>query len=211
MPNGTTPTTGDGGFPFEIPQTPFGQAVGFLIAQLGMEVTRRFGLIMSEVGLEPRQWSLLRAVADAEGQSQNALGDSLSIPPSSMVALVDQLEERGLVERRPDPVDRRSRRLYITPKGRHVIEDAWELAVGFERRLCAGFTPKLRERLIEMLSRVVDNLDLTQGSHPGSAAGHDSTPATHGPWRPRRAGPGSTAAEPGRPKSGPQGPQEVTR
>jgi DNA-binding MarR family transcriptional regulator len=199
MPNGPPPATGEGGFPFEIPQTPFGQAVGFLIAQLGMEVTRRFGLIMSEVGLEPRQWSVLRAVGDAEGQSQNALGDSLSIPPSSMVALVDQLEERGLLERRPDPVDRRSRRLYITPKGKDVIEDAWGLAVGFERRLCAGFTPKRRERLIEMLTRVVDNLDLGRGSHPGSSGDHDTTPATHGPWRPRHPGPGNTTAEPGMP------------
>ncbi|MBO0714755.1 MAG: winged helix-turn-helix transcriptional regulator [Acidimicrobiales bacterium] len=168
MPDGSTSTEASDP-PLDISQTPFGQAVGFLISQLGFEVTRRFALIMNDVDLEPRQWTLLRAVADAEGQSQNALGDALSIPPSSMVALVDHLEDRGLLKRRPDPADRRSRKLYITPKGTRAIENAWELAAGFERTLCAGFTTNQRQQLIELLSRVVDNLGLAQGVHPGVA------------------------------------------
>lgn len=197
MVSGPTPSSGDGGFPFEIPRGPLGQAVGFLIAQLGFEVTRRFGLIMSEVGLDPRQWALLRAVAVTEGQSQNALGDWLSIPPSSMVALVDHLEERGLLERRPDPVDRRSRRLYITPEGRHLVKDAWQLAAGFERGLCAGFTPDQRQRLIELLSHVVDNLGLARGVHPAVSAGPGATPLPDAPSRPRRGAPGGASAERG--------------
>jgi DNA-binding MarR family transcriptional regulator len=195
MASDPTPPTGEGGFPFEIPRSPLGQAVGFLIAQLGFEVTRRFAMIMREVGLDPRQWSLLRAVAATEGQSQNALGDSLLIPPSSMVALVDHLEERGLVERRPDPVDRRSRRLYITSEGRHLVEDAWQLAAGFERRLCAGFSPDQRQRLIELLSHIVDNLGLARGVHPAVSASHDSTPQSDVPSRARRAAPGGASAE----------------
>lgn len=186
MPDGS-PSTGAADPPLDIPEAPFGQAVGFLISQLGLEVTRRFALIMNEVDLEPRQWSLLRAAADAEGQSQNALGDALAIPPSSMVALVDHLEDRGLVERRPDPTDRRSRRLYITPKGRRAIENAWELAAGFERTLCAGFTTNQRRQLIELLTRVVDNLGLARGVHPGAASGDGTPLPTDEPSRPPRA------------------------
>lgn len=194
MPGGFIPTGADDP-PLDISQTPFGQAVGFLISQLGLEVTRRFGLIMNTVDLEPRHWTLLRAVADAEGQSQNALGDALSIPPSSMVAVVDHLEDRGLLRRRPDPTDRRSRRLYITPKGRHAIENAWELAAGFERTLCTGFSADQRLQLIRLLTHLVDNLGLARGSHPG-AAPNDGSPAVNEQSRPPRADRGTEPTDP---------------
>lgn len=172
------------GQPLEIRRAPFGQAVGFLLSQLGFEVTRRFGLMMSEVGLEVRQWAVMRAVADAEGQPQNALGDFLHIPPSSMVAVIDHLEDRGLLERRPDPADRRSWRLYVTATGKSVIEGAWELAAGFEQRLCAGFTPDQRQQLVELLAHVVDNLGLAGGVHPATSGRHGSAPRTHAPAGP---------------------------
>jgi DNA-binding MarR family transcriptional regulator len=179
MPTSEAPPTQASGETLAIERRPFGQAVGFMLSQLGLEVTRRFGLLMSKVDLEARQWSVMRAISQAEGQSQNALAEFLHIPPSSMVALIDHLEARGLLERRPDPGDRRSWRLHITPAGRGVIEGAWELAAGFERTLCAGFTSDQRGQLMEMLCHVADNLGLVRGAHPewGQGPSGDEDPA----------------------------------
>src|SRR5579883_2319919 len=107
------------------------QAVGFLLSQLGYETARRFGLLMAELGLEPRQFALLRAISRSEGHSQNELGALLRIPPSSMVSVIDHLESRGLLRRQPHPGDRRARLLYMTPAGKEVLERAMALAWGF--------------------------------------------------------------------------------
>ena len=159
---------------------PFGQATGFLLSQLGFEISRRFGALMSEVGLEPRHFAVLRAIEAMEGSAQNAVGDCIRVPASSMVAIVDQLEQLQVVERRPHPSDRRSRTLHLTDHGRTVLDRAVEVAMGFESILNAGFTDPQRQELIAMLSRVADNLGLTAGLHPANSSGAGAPP-----WPPK--------------------------
>ena len=149
------------------------QAVGFLLSQLGFETARRFGLLMAEVDLEPRQFALMRGIDAYAGQSQNTIAGWLRIPPSSMVAVVDHLEARGLVERRPHPSDRRSRTLHITAQGRTVLARATELAMGLELTICRGLEAGERQALLDRLVVVADNLGLVQGLHPGAAQGQD--------------------------------------
>jgi len=151
---------------------PFGQAVGFMLSQLGFETARRFGGLMSQTGLEPRQFALMRAISSAEGRSQNEVGESLHIPPSSMVAVIDVLEERGFVERRPHPGDRRARLLYMTAAGIEVLDRATTLAMGLESVVCNGLAPAERATLLDMLVRVAGNLGLEQGLHPDTSSGH---------------------------------------
>ena len=120
-----------------IPERP-PQAVGFLLSQLGFETSVRFGKLMAEVDLEPRQFALMRAIEAFDGRSQNSVGEWLRIPPSSMVSVIDHLEARGLVERRLHPTDRRSRTLHLTAEGRAVLKRATELAMGLEQTICRG-------------------------------------------------------------------------
>ena len=143
------------------------EAVGFLLSQLGFEVAGRFTKLMSEVDLEPRQFAVMRAIQSAQGQSQNAVGEWLRIPPSSMVGLVDQLESRCLVERRPHPTDRRSRTLHMTHQGSETLRRATELAMSLENTICEGFDPGQRAELLDRLFRITENLGLVQGLHPG--------------------------------------------
>ena len=96
----------------------------------------------------------MRFVAASEGQSQQALAERLRNPPSRMVALVDQLEEMGLLERRPDPEDRRVRGLFLTRKGRSVLEKAGKIAIDYETQLCAGINREERDQLIDLLQRL---------------------------------------------------------
>lgn len=164
----------------------FGQAVGFLLSQLGFETARRFGELMREIDLEPRQFALMRAIRQLEGQSQNAIAEHLRIPRSSMVAVIDHLEGRGLVERRPHPSDRRTHALFLTPRGGKVLRRGMELGMGFEAVVCAGFEPQERAELMARLTRIAGNLGLVIGLHPDTSTGQgtphwtDEQPAAAG-------------------------------
>src|SRR5215218_10254758 len=86
----------------------------FLLSQVGFHSSRLWRERMARLHLDPREVVLLRHVAAAEGKSQQALAEALQIPASRMVALVDGLERRGLVQRRPIRGDRRVRALHLT-------------------------------------------------------------------------------------------------
>lgn len=143
------------------------RSVGFLISQLGFFSSRRFTEALEPLGIGPRDFLLMRFVDASDGQSQHALAERLGIPPSRMVALVDRLEELGLVERRADPEDRRVRGLFLTRRGRTVLEKAGKIAIDYETQLCAGINREEREQLIDLLQRLqVTQTDL-RGVHPG--------------------------------------------
>jgi DNA-binding MarR family transcriptional regulator len=152
-----------------VPGVPF-RAVGFTVSSIGYAVARRFRETLAPVELEPREFALLRAVSAAEGQSQQAIGERLHIPPSRMVAFVDALEQRSLLERRHDPQDRRTRALYLTADGRALLERAFVLAAELERDLCAGLSASEREQLLELLYRVGQQLGVAAGTHAAHVA-----------------------------------------
>lgn len=155
--------------------------MGFLLSQLGYVVARRFRAAMAGVDLEPRHFALMRAIEATEGQPQSAIADTLRIPASSMVSLVDHLEERGFVERRIHPADRRSRTLHVTATGRHRLVEATARAMALEGELCQGLSPDERLELIERLQHVGRNLDVVQGVHPDVALGHHAPSWTDAP------------------------------
>jgi DNA-binding MarR family transcriptional regulator len=143
------------------------RSVGFLISQLGFFSSKGFMEALEPLGIGPREFLLMRFVASAEGQSQQALAERLGVPPSRMVAMVDHLEEGGLVERRPDPGDRRVRGLHLTRKGRGVLDKAGAIAIDYETRLCAGINREEREQLIDLLQKLQESQTHLRGVHPG--------------------------------------------
>src|ERR671934_2864817 len=102
-------------------------SVGFMLSTLGHAVSRRFIHALEPLELHPREFAVLRAVKANDGQSQQTLAERLRIPPSRMVAIVDELESRGLIERRPDPDDRRVRALFVTTRGHTLLDDAFNV------------------------------------------------------------------------------------
>ena len=143
------------------------RSVGFLISQLGFFSSKGFMEALEPLGIGPREFLLMRFVASAEGQSQQALAERLGVPPSRMVAMVDHLEDGGLVERRPDPGDRRVRGLHLTRKGRGVLDKAGAIAIDYETRLCAGINREEREQLIDLLQKLQESQTHLRGVHPG--------------------------------------------
>jgi DNA-binding MarR family transcriptional regulator len=152
---------GAGGQPFH--------SVGFSLSSIGYAVSRRFRETLAPLELEPREFALLRAVAAVEGRSQQALGDALMIPPSRMVAFVDALEQRGLLERRRNPQDRRTHAVHLTAAGGELLARAFTLAAALEGELCADLGESEREQLLGLLARVGERMDLPPGVHAAAA------------------------------------------
>lgn len=147
-------------------------SLSFLLSQLGFMASRRFHEALAPLGIEPRHFLLLRFVARDEGRSQQALGDTLRIPPSRMVALVDQLEERGLLERRPNPTDRRARALHVTPDGRRLMGQALQRAIQHESNVGTSLSAEERRQLVALLQKLAAEMHLLSGVHPGLTVDH---------------------------------------
>ncbi len=139
---------------------------GFLLVQLGTNEHRRFAERLAPLDLHPRHFGMLNHLAANEGQSQQALSAALGIHRSAMVALVDDLEDRGLAERRRDPRDRRAHALYLTARGRKVLTDLQREADDRESELLATLGARERSQLISLLQRVAESQGLAAGLHP---------------------------------------------
>ncbi len=146
---------------------PEGGSIVFLLSKLGFVASRGFHDALAAVGLEPRQFGVLNLLAASEGLSQRALTDPLGIPASRVVAIVDELEDRGLVERRRNPDDRRAHALYLTAKGRKTLDRARGIAVENDAQFGASLTAAEREQLVALLAKLAVDRGGAPGVHPG--------------------------------------------
>jgi DNA-binding MarR family transcriptional regulator len=149
-----------------VPEQAF-RSVGFTISTTGYAIARRFRELLAPLGLEPRDFAMLRTVGTSEGVSQQAIAERMGVAPSRMVAIVDALEQRGLLKRRQNPDDRRARALFLTPKGRKTLERAFAVAVEHEKRLCSDLTDNERQQLLDLLSHVGTQVGIPPGVHVG--------------------------------------------
>lgn len=154
------------------PAAPF-RGLGFTLSTLGYAVAAGFAKRLAPLDLEPRDFALIRAIGDEGGASQQAIAERLGIPASRMVAFIDALEQRGLVERRAHPSDRRARALYLTSAGGALLAEAFEAAIAFERGLAADLAPEERERLLKLLGVVTATLGLPTGVHAANREPRD--------------------------------------
>ena len=145
-------------------ETPPFRSAAFLLSTLGFAVSRRFHQVLRPLELEPGEFALLRAVAVSEGEPQNALAERLHISPSWMVTIVDELERRGLLERRPHVRDRRVRNLHLTAAGKKLLRQAERRAQQFDRQVTDPLSEADRQQLLELLQQVAAGLDLRPGA-----------------------------------------------
>jgi DNA-binding MarR family transcriptional regulator len=144
-----------------------GPGSAFLLAILGAYAAERFADRIAVVDLTPPQSGLLRAVAATPGQSQQALAHVLGTAPSRLVALVDSLADRGLLERRRNPDDRRLHALHVTEAGHRMLARIGELGREHDDAICGSLTVDERARLRALLARIADDHSLAPGVHPG--------------------------------------------
>jgi DNA-binding MarR family transcriptional regulator len=119
--------------------------VAFLLSQLGHRSASVFTELIASIDLTPPHAGILRAIAAEPGRSQQALSGELGLLPSRVVAYVDELEDRGYVERRRNPDDRRLHALHLTASGKKVIGKIGELGRQHDRLLTAGLDAQQRD------------------------------------------------------------------
>jgi DNA-binding MarR family transcriptional regulator len=145
--------------------TPPFRSVAFMLSSLGYAISRRFHQVLGPLELEPGEFALLRAVAASDGESQNVLAERLHISPSWMVAIVDDLERRGLLERRPHARDRRVRNLHLTAAGKKLLRRAERQAQSFDQKVSEPLSETELLQLLELLDRIAAGLELQPGAH----------------------------------------------
>src|SRR5882762_9997731 len=121
------------------PRTGPHESAVFLLSKVGHAASKSFADCLEPLGLEPRHFALLNYIASSPGLSQQVLSGALEIPASRLVGVVDDLEERGYVERRRHPADRRARALHLTEDGNSLLKSARRVVRANE----ANFTRRL--------------------------------------------------------------------
>lgn len=111
-----------------------------------------------ERGTTRAQWIVLFRLRQQEGLTQVDLADVLELQPISLVRLLDRLVDHKLLERKPDPKDRRANRLFLTPKGRKLVDDLDSLrdaiAVDVLRDIPESIVESTLNALVEMKERI---------------------------------------------------------
>ena len=141
--------------------------IAFLVAQLGAYAAERFGERAAALDFTRPQAGLLRLISREPGLSQQAVARRLGTPPSRLVALVDGLEERGLIERRRNPGYRRNYALHPTPAGEQAMAALSQASLEHEQAISAPLTQAERAQLSELLGKLAAAHGLVPGIHPG--------------------------------------------
>jgi DNA-binding MarR family transcriptional regulator len=139
----------------------------YLLVQLGTLTARRFAERLAPLGLEPRHAGMLMRLALSEGRSQQAIGELIGLNSTRMVFLVDELEQRGLVERRRNDADRRSYALYLTDAGRAMLPQVRQVATEHQAGLGSSLSPDERAQLTGLLRLLAAEQGITEQTLPG--------------------------------------------
>jgi len=134
------------------------RSLGFLINDVARLLRREFTRRAQDLGLSLAQAQALAYLSRQEGVNQATLADSLDIQPITLVRLIDRLQEMGVVDRRPDPGDRRALRLFLTPAAGPYLDRIWALGAETRTAAMAGMPAEEVAALIEGLADVKRNL-----------------------------------------------------
>ena len=130
------------------------RSFGFLVNDVARLFGRRFERNGRRLGLTRAQCRTLGYLARNEGINQAGLAELLEIRPMTLVRQIDRMEDAGWIERRPDPSDRRARRLYLTAKAPPILARIWRVATETRNEALAGLEPHEADQLIDLLHRV---------------------------------------------------------
>jgi MarR family transcriptional regulator, lower aerobic nicotinate degradation pathway regulator len=128
----------------------------FLLKRLGFAAKERAMDAYEEIGLHPYHHAVLVAVGEGAHETQGAIADALGYDRGQLVGLLDELEERGLVERRRDPKDRRRHLVSLTPDGKRVLRRLRGLARQIEDEFLAPLSTEERVNLHALLLRLAE-------------------------------------------------------
>jgi MarR family transcriptional regulator for hemolysin len=137
--------------------------LGFLVHDVGRLLRRQIDQRAQALGLTSAQWRVRSAVArtellNQEPLNQASLAEQLEIEPITLSRLIDRMEAAKLIERRPDPTDRRAYRLFVTEAARPVVADFRAVAYECVNAALVGVSEEEIEMAVDVLTRIRANL-----------------------------------------------------
>jgi DNA-binding MarR family transcriptional regulator len=129
--------------------------IGFLVTRLHHAMRVDFTVALRPMGIEPPHVGILTALQATGPVSQSELARLFAVSGAHMVQLVDELEERGLVERRRLETDRRAQVLHLLPGAEERLAEALPLAEAVVARRLAALTASQSARLLTLLRRLI--------------------------------------------------------
>jgi DNA-binding MarR family transcriptional regulator len=136
------------------PPEPLASATGFLLSWNGQRTAYMFAAALEPLGLRPPHFGVLALIESHPGLAQQELVTRSLVDPSTMVAVIDELEQAGLAERRQHPSDRRKHAVYLTAKGRRTLERARTAATEMAEELLSPLDDSERETLRQLLRKL---------------------------------------------------------
>ncbi|PWJ85028.1 DNA-binding MarR family transcriptional regulator [Pseudaminobacter salicylatoxidans] len=142
---------------------------GFLVTDVARliraEMDRRIG--EAGLGLTPAEGRTLSHAARAGVVRQNVLAERMGVEAMTLSAALDRLEAQGLVERQPDPTDRRAKLVHVTEKAGEMLERMAPISASIRADASLGITPQDWDRLLDLLKTVRATLSAAK-SEPGA-------------------------------------------
>lgn len=142
---------------------------GFLVSDLTRLITSEFNEMMAPIELTRSQWRVVVYLHREDGLSQSELAELLGVGKVTIGGLVDRLEHAGWVERRDDPGDRRTKRVYLTKKGQAVEQEMITKGAQLTKRILRSLSKDERASLIDMLIAVKKDLQSSKEERPSTA------------------------------------------
>src|SRR3984893_5095051 len=131
---------------------------GFLLKDLSRRYVQGFAERARDISLTWPQCKVLVRLEKNEGVSQARLAELAEVDAMTMVRILDRMEADEVLERRPDPADRRARCLYLTPKAEPLLDQIWRMSEATRAGVFAGIGENERDVLMTVLERIHDNL-----------------------------------------------------
>ncbi len=132
--------------------------LGFLLHDIARLLRKRFEHRARCLGLTRSQWQTLAYLSANEGIHQGGLAEILEVEPITLVRILDKLAERGLIERRQHPTDRRIWLLYMRDEARPLLETMREIGDVTRGEALDGIPTEQRDELFQILSLMKTNL-----------------------------------------------------
>jgi DNA-binding MarR family transcriptional regulator len=141
--------------------------IGYQLRLSQLAVFGDFAAELKEFDVSPGRFGVLVLISANPGLTQSRLAAATQLDRSTMVAVIDQLEARGLVERRASPTDRRSNALVLTESGESLLKQLKRRVKAHETRIAAAMAPGESETLVSLLGRIRNNLQATPARRAG--------------------------------------------
>jgi MarR family transcriptional regulator, transcriptional regulator for hemolysin len=134
------------------------RAVGFLVHEVARLFRRRFEDEARVHGVTMPQWRIIAELKRQDALSGVALAAVTDTDPMTVSGILDRLEKRELIERFPDPKDSRAKLARLTPQGVELYMTAKSVGLALQNDALIGLSPKERDDLIAVLTKVRTNL-----------------------------------------------------